>query len=298
MRYRILLAAAALATLPATSLGAQENGPAQDSAAAAFLDSLASAHPADPSAAAVPFGPGEELIYKVKVGIFNAGESRIRIEGTETVRGNPSYRAVMSIDGGLPGLRVDDAYTSWFDVRNLVTWRYIRDIDEPYYESYRHYEMFPERRTWERQDNDEFGTLGSLLPLDDVSFIYFIRTLPLEVGKTYTFNRYFKEDGNPVKIRVLRKDQRETEGVEYNTIVVKPLIKTDGLFGEGGDAELHLTDDENRYLVYLKSNIPKFPGSLTLHLKEIREGVPLNPRARAEALEGRETEAGRSGSGR
>ncbi|NIR78012.1 MAG: DUF3108 domain-containing protein, partial [Gemmatimonadetes bacterium] len=93
---------------------------------------------------------------------------------------------------------------------------------------------------WERQDNDEFGTLGSLLPLDDVSFIYFIRTLPLEVGKTYTFNRYFKEDGNPVKIRVLRKDQRETEGVEYNTIVVKPLIKTDGLFGEGGDAELHL----------------------------------------------------------
>ncbi|NIR78013.1 MAG: hypothetical protein GWM92_10105, partial [Gemmatimonadetes bacterium] len=71
------------------------------------------------------------------------GESRIRIEGTETVRGNPSYRAVMSIDGGLPGLRVDDAYTSWFDVRNLVTWRYIRDIDEPYYESYRHYEMFP-----------------------------------------------------------------------------------------------------------------------------------------------------------
>ena len=63
-------------------------------------------------------------------------------------------------------------------------------------------------------------------------------------GKTYTFNRYFKEDGNPVTVRVVRKDRRETEGVWYNTIVVEPEIKTDGLFGEGGEAEIHLTDDE------------------------------------------------------
>lgn len=274
--------------------GAQENGTPAESA----WDSLAAAVPEDPDAAPVPFGPGEQLVYKVKVGIFNAGEGEIRIEDTETVRGRPTYRAVMAIDGGLPGLRVNDAYTSWFDIRNLVTWRYIRDIDEPYYESYRHYEMFPERRTWERQDNDEFGTLGSLLPLDEVSFIYFIRTLPLEVGKTYTFNRYFKEDGNPVKIRVLRRDERETEGVRYKTIVVKPVIKTDGLFGEGGDAELHFTDDDNRYLVYLKSNIPKFPGSLTLHLREARPGMPLNPGARAEAMERREAEADSARAGR
>ena len=71
---------------------------------------------------------------------------------------------------------------------------------------------------------------------------------------------------------------------EFNTIVVRPTIKTDGMFGEGGKAELHFTDDERRILVYMKTDIPNFPGSLTLHLKSIEEGLPLNPRSRAAAL--------------
>jgi len=125
------------------------------------------------------------------------------------------------------------------------------------------------------------------LPLDDIAFIYFIRRLPLEVGKTYSFSRYFKEDGNPVVIQVLRQDEYETEGVRYSTIVVKPIVQTDGLFGQGGEAELHFTDDDRRILVYMKSNIPMFPGSLTLHLRSIQEGVPLNPESRDIAREGR-----------
>ena len=117
--------------------------------------------------------------------------------------------------------------------------------------------------------------------------IYFIRRLPLEVGKTYSFSRYFKEDGNPVVIQVLRRDEYETEGVKYSTIVVQPIVQTDGLFGQGGEAELHFTDDDRRIMVYMKSNIPLFPGSLTLHLRSIQEGVPLNPDSRDTAREGR-----------
>ena len=207
------------------------------------------------------------------------------VEAVDTAHGHPSYLLQMRIDGGLMGLSVHDRYQSWMDVRSLVSWRFIQDIHDPGYSSFRHYEMFPERRTWERQDNDEFGPLGSPLPLDDISFIYYVRTLPLEVGKTYTLTRYFKEDGNPVIVKVLRKDHRKTDAGEFNTIVVKPIIKTTGLFGQGGDAELHFSDDERRILVYMKSNIPKFPGSLTLHLKSIREGLPLNPESRAIALE-------------
>ena len=139
---------------------------------------------------------------------------------------------------------------------------------------------------WERIDFDRGGDLGSALPLDEIAFIYFIRTLPLEVGKTYTLNRYFKEEGNPVKVTVLRRDQRETEGVGYNTIVVSP--------------EIHFTDDERRIPVYVKSDIPNFPGSLTLHLQSITEGHPLNPVSRLAAKEGRasrgaQTEAPGSG---
>ena len=189
----------------------------------------------------------------------------------------------MGIDGGLGPARVLDVHQSWFDVSTFQSWRFIQDIDEIGYSAFRHYELYPERMTWERLDRDEQGDLGSALPLDEISFIYFLRTLPLEVGKSYTLHRYFKETGNPVTITVLRRDQRVIDDVVYNTIVLQPEFQTTGLFGEGGDAEIHLTDDEWRVPVYLKSNIPKFPGSLTLHLRSFSAGHPLHPDSRAAA---------------
>jgi len=243
--------------------------------------------PVNPYVAPVPFGPGEHLVYQVKVGLFGVGEGHMSVFPVDTVRGNETYRAVMGIQGSLMGLRVNDLYTTWFDIYTLQSWRYVRDVHQVSYKSFRHFEFYPERGTWEREDNDESGPLGSGIPLDDISFVYFIRTLPLEVGATYRFDRYFKDDGNPVVVHVLRKDRRETEAGTFNTIVVKPVIKTDGLFGEGGDAELHFTDDDRRLLVYMRSNIPRFPGSLTLHLRSIQEGVPLHPESRARAVEAR-----------
>lgn len=240
----------------------------------------------DSTVARVPFGPGEMLVYKVKIGVFGAGEGRMSIPAVDTVRGRDAYHIIMSIDGGFAGLRVRDKYDSWLDVRTLQSWRFIQDINDPGYTSYRHYEFYPERRIWEREDNDESGPLASLIPLDDIAFIYFVRTLPLEVGKTYTFTRYFKSEGNPVTVKVLRRDKRKTDAGEFNTIVVEPIIRTKGLFAQGGKAELHFTDDERRLLVYMKSDIPKFPGSLTLHLKEIHEGLPLHPDSRGRALSG------------
>lgn len=245
----------------------------------------------DAFAAPAPFGPGEHLEYKVKVGIFNAGDGYMSVLGVDEHEGNPVYRVNLGIKGGVGPARVDDMYHTWLDVTTLQTWRYIRDIDEVGYQSYRHWEFYPDIMRWERIDFDRGGDLGSVLPLDEIAFIYYIRTLPLEVGKTYTLNRYFKEDGNPVKVTVLRRDQRETEGVLYNTIVVAPEIQTEGLFGEGGESEIHFTDDERRVPVYVKSDIPNFPGSLTLHLRSITDGHPLNPQSRAAAVAGREQRA-------
>lgn len=277
----LLSAVLTLLVLPAASVG-------QDG-----LDSVTTSveYPEDSRAKPVSFGPGERLVYKVKVGVFSVGEGSMSILGIDTVRGNPTYVGNLVIEGSLGPAKVSDDFRSWFDVETLQSWRFIQDIHDVNYKSFRHYEMYPEERKWDREDNDEFGTLGSSLPLDDVAFIYYIRTLPLLVGRTYTLNRYFKGEGNPVAVTVLRRDERETEAGKFNTIVVKPIIKTTGLFGEGGDAELHFTDDDRRILVYLKSNLPKFPGSITLHLKEIHEGLPLHPESRAKALANRAGES-------
>lgn len=231
-------------------------------------------------AAPVPYGPGEALQYQVKVGMFGVGTGYMNVVGVDSVRGHPSYHVQMALDGGLAFAKVKDLFESWIDLRSLVSRRFIKDQNEVGYVRYQHFEFFPEERRFERGDTDETGELPTSLPLDDISFVYFVRSLPLEVGKEYTFHRYFKADGNPVIIRVLRKDRVEVPAGAFNTIVVQPIIRTSGLWSEGGEAEIHFSDDANKYVVYMKSDIPNFPGSLSLHLRDIQPGTPLTARSR------------------
>jgi hypothetical protein len=236
----------------------------------------------DPFTAVVPFGPGERLEYKVKLGFFNAGEAHMEVVGVDSVRGELAYHVDVSMRGGtLFGLlKMDNHYESWIDTRLIMSRRYISDVSNTGHSSYRSFEFYPDEGYWDQTDEGVIGELATALPLDDISFMYFVRSIPLEVGQTYTYSRYFKKDGNPVVLEVVRRDVREVPAGIFNTIVVRPTIKTSGLFDEGGDAELHFTDDENRYLVYMRIGMP-IVGSITLHLENIVPGTPIHSGAAA-----------------
>ncbi len=282
MTRLLTVALVCVLALPARPLAAQNSA---WTAELVFTDTLA---------APTPFGPGEHLVYGVKLGWFNVGSGALSVHGLDNVRGNPTYRAVMAISGGAFGASLNDRYTTWFDQRTFQSWRFVRENGGTY-TSRRHYEFYPERDMWDRDDNDEFGPMPTKEPLDEIAFVYFLRKLPLEVGQTYTFNSYFKETGNPVVVRVLRKDRRKTDAGTFNTIVVQPTFESEGLFSKDGEAELHFSDDERRILVYMEVNIPNFPGGISLHLRSIQEGFPINPRSRAEILAARQA---RQASGR
>jgi hypothetical protein len=238
-----------------------------------------STYEVDPMAAVVPFGPGEHLTYTVKAGIFNVGSGFMAVEAIDTVRGHPTYRIHWKVKGSVlfGAKKIDDDYTSWLDTHSVMSRRYVRDVDQGSYKARRTYEFYPEELWWERTDVADSGDLASALPLDEISFVYFLRTLPLEVGRTYAFNRYFKEDGNPVRFEVLRRDQTEVGGGKFNTIVIRPVIPGASLFDEGADAEIHLSDDEHRRIVYMKSELGVLGISISLHLEEWEEGQPIYP---------------------
>lgn len=226
------------------------------------------------SALTVPFGPGEVLVYKVKLGIFPIGEFTMQVPAIEPTRGISTYRLEGRAKGGVPFFKVDTRLQSWLDIERLVSLRFIQDQHEGHYTRFREFQFYPEQRRWERSDNDEEGALPTAMPLDELSFLYFVRALTLDVGKEYRFDRYFQESGNPIIIKVLRRDRRVVPAGTFNTIVLNPTIRTTGLFGEGGKAEIHLSDDPRRLLVYLRTQMPGI--SLTLHLKSIRDGVPVH----------------------
>jgi hypothetical protein len=104
-------------------------------------------------------------------------------------------------------------------------------------------------------------------PLDEGSFLYFIRTIPLEVGRTYEFNRYYHLDRNPVVIKVLRKERVSVPAGEFDAIVVQPIIKSKGLFSENGHALVWFANDSTRRILRLQSGLSF--GTLYLELKSV-----------------------------
>ena len=222
--------------------------------------------PADPGPRApVPFGVGERAEYQVKFGFLSVGNGLMEVAGVDTVRGREVWHTLFRIRGGVPGYRVNDRLESWIDTRTLSSLRHWQELSEGSRERERKFEIFP-GSTYVENDKEPAETVAK--PLDDGSFLYFIRTIPLEVGKTYSFDRYFRPDRNPVQIIVLRKERIRVPAGTFETIVIRPIIKSKGVFSENGHAEVWLTDDAHRLMVQMKSRVSF--GSINLYLKSFR----------------------------
>lgn len=220
---------------------------------------------------APPFRVGEQLTYQVKYGRIPIGRASMTVVGIEDVRGRPSYHVAFKIDGGLPGLQVHDSYESWLDTATLASRRHVQEIREVRYRRTTRYEIYPEERQYRENDEDSLhASVAS--PLDEGSFVYFIRTVRVPVGQTREFHQYFKPDRNPVIIRALRRDTVEVPSGRYPTVVVRPTIRARGIFAEDGEAELWISDDAHRVLVQLKARFAGF--SLSLLLTAFRPGPP------------------------
>jgi hypothetical protein len=224
--------------------------------------------------APVPFGPGERVDYRVKFGALGVvGRSSLEVVGIDTVRGKPSYRINFRMKGSMLFAKVNDFYQSWLDIERLQSHRFDQEIHQINYKNHRIFDFHPDSLIWRRADNGQSGELATQQPLDDISFLYYVRTLPLVVGETYSLDRYFKKSGNPVVVKVLRKETVKVPAGEFQTIVVQPIIKTDGLFSEGGKAEVFFSDDERRLVVQLKTKLKI--GTLNLEMQSYSPGTRL-----------------------
>lgn len=227
---------------------------------------------ADPMAAPVPFAPGERLEYKVKLGIFERGDGYLAVESVDTVRGRLAYHLSMGIKGSMLFAKVNDSYQSWLDTRDLVSLHFVSDKHQVRYKSFKEFAIYPAEKRWQQLDENHADSMDTAQPLDELAFIFWLRTIPLEVGQTYTYDRYFMRKNNPVVIKVVRKETKEVPAGKFDCIVVQPVItNAGGLFGKGGNAELFFTDDAARRLVYMRSEVPVM-GSLSLHLKTVQSG--------------------------
>jgi hypothetical protein len=228
--------------------------------------SAQSAATASSRRAKVPFGQGERLEYEVKFGSLRVGNAHMEVVALDTLRGRHVWHTAFWVQGGNFLYRVNDVYESWMDAETLSSLRFVQELEEGGKDTERRFEIYPERAVFIQTNKKNAKEEKSVSqPLDDGSFLYFIRTIPLIVGQTYDFDRYFRPDRNPVRIKVLRKERIQVPAGSFNAVVVQPVIKTKGIFSENGHAEIWLSDDDKHIMLQLKSRL-KF-GSLNLYLK-------------------------------
>lgn len=211
----------------------------------------------------VPFTVGERLVYTARFGPITVGEGTMEVLEMQDVRGIEAWHTRFQLRGGLAFYRADFNLESWFDVNRFNSLRFINESESGGRIREKRYEIFPDRQMYQENQLPESTSVAD--PLDEGALLYFVRTMELEVGKTYTLNRYFRPDRNPVIIRVLRREKVSVPAGTFNAIVIQPIIRTRGIFSEGGEALVYLSDDKDRIPVQLRVRLSV--GSITLYLK-------------------------------
>jgi hypothetical protein len=111
----------------------------------------------------------------------------------------------------------------------------------------------------------EYDMNGRLL-WDVMSGFYYLRRQPLEIGKSVQISMFDSNKFLNTEVRVLRREQVELyDGKEVPTIIVEPILRSEGLFQKTGEILIWLTDDERRMPVRMETKLKI--GRVTAELK-------------------------------
>ena len=214
------------------------------------------------------FQPGERLEFEGRYGIIRLGEASMTVMADDTVRGLPSRHLQLAIKASVAGVyRLDDHFDSWGDHRYGLSRRFVQDIRESNQLRRTEYEIFPDSGFYRQSDVDTVLPTVSA-PLDETAFLYWVRTLDLDVGDTLVIDRYFRPDRNPITIAAVERDTIDVPAGRFTTIVLHPVIPDGGLlFSEEADSRIWISDDPRRLVVQMKVKMASFV-TLALRLTE------------------------------
>lgn len=219
----------------------------------------AAAQPRRGPTATLPFGVGERLQYRVTAGRFGTvGRGTMSVEGLEAVRGQPALRLRFAIRGRVGFVRVANTTESWVDPHALTSLRFSKK-ERQFLGSHREQvEIFPATREWQAGGGDagDRGTTPTNAPLDELSFLYFLRTLALDSGAAYSVSRHFEAARNPVTVHVLGRETVTTPAGDFATVLVEMRVKDAHHYEREGVLRLNLTDDEWRIPVRIATSMP------------------------------------------
>lgn len=210
----------------------------------------------DHKSASLPFSIGEKLEYDVTLANGSrVGQAMMWIEGPVNVRGTNAL--VLRFDSRIRFLLLPAVSnsSSWFDPVRGASLRFLKHERNPLSRHDESVDVYPGEKRWQSADGDK-GTSLSDSPLDELSFMYFIRTLPMTPGATYSFDRHFDSTRNPVSVSVIRREVIPTPIGELHVVRLEMRVRDPGHYEGEGVIRIHLSDDPCRLPVRIESTMP------------------------------------------
>jgi hypothetical protein len=208
------------------------------------------------ASAAPPFHVGERLEYAVRLSAVNLrGHGAMWIDGPELVRGVETYVLHFGFKAHLGPVKVSDMTESWLDPRRMAALRFVKRERHPFSSNDEDVALFPEEKRWSAADG-KTGAAITGAPLDELSFIYFLRTVPLEADSVYRFDRHFDAARNPTTVRVLRRESLTVGAGTFTAVLVEMRVRDPARYRGEGIIRIHFSDDERRLPLRIESTLP------------------------------------------
>ena len=241
---------------PHAVIGGRNGALAWLALAALVLLMLCAGRAASAQDAPLPFALGERLVYSVRVAnVKTVGKGTMEVSGPVDVRGTSTYLFRFDFQAGFGPVKAVDRTESWFDTRRMASLRFLKHERHPLSTEDQSVEMYPEDRRWTAADG-EAGLSPTDAPLDELSFMYFLRTVPLAVDSTYRFDRHFEAGRNPTTIHVVRRETVKTGAGEFRTLLIEMRVKDARHYKGDGVIRINLSDDRQRIPVRIESAMP------------------------------------------
>ena len=204
----------------------------------------------------LPFFIGERLSFDVTLASGNQiGESTMWVEGPVDVRGTSTYVLRFNSRVRLALFTGESKSESWFDPSRRSALRYFKQERSILTREDVSVDLYPDQKKWEAKDGTT-GVSPSDSSLDELSFIFFLRTLPLTPGTTYRFNRHFDAARNPILVQVVRREITATPLGELHTVLVEMHVRDPKHYDGEGLIRFNFTDDECRLPARIESMMP------------------------------------------
>jgi len=229
-----------------------------------------------PPPSAYRFPDGEVLHFQAEWRIWKAGDASMKIESS----GDNQHVTASADASGIIGLlyHVLDRFDSTFDRRTFCSERIFKHVEEGLHkrETTIRFDQAGRKAVLDERSlrtnatkHEERETPGCVT--DVLSGIYYMRSLPLLVGRTYYFP---VNDGNntvTVKATVEGRDVVSTDAGSFRTVRVQPSSDS-GVLKARGKMWIWYTDDANHFPVQMRARL--FWGTLMLKLIRVENAAP------------------------